>query len=506
MESSSIQAKRLSSLLTSNKRDAVSPSMQVIHRAQRSLTDIKISRRDLDLSTLSAALSRPKIACSKHGHQKTTEDDGMTRIYDIEHFGMLDRHKSNRSIHRQNRLTQSNRSLTNSLRSSVKPNASLSYPRVLLGKSDFIAEKEESKYKGDNYEDEVPQRSFNKSRMIGLVPAQPNPLDLNPTRKDKVVIKFSDIYKMMGERPISTEKHDNKRNSIMRKKVDKPLVNKFDIQNLMQGIGNFAERRFKIPKVTSVIETIRKNSNHMLCRVSRALQGYRNIDELHVTLEGQKPHLSSLFINRLGGQFHKTQLDLIYDFFFDRKSMIKPTVQLSASSMIREMFKSKDHEILMDVERKQIAYLDEKINTDPFSLEVVVELYFSKHFEHIDEQLNLFSQATEMFLRLVTEAKSLYFGYLSEKCNNQLKMHLDKTTTLKYLTSQSDLKTFATIRAGMDDQSIFMAGIKRGLGFDWVKGRGIERGGDMGNRITKEEKMFNKRLNTILEDMRSICK
>lgn len=450
----------------------------------------------------------PKIECVKHGHARSIDID-TKKADDSNMFDMNDRHKSDAKVMM---MIDSRRasSINHSAVFDVSSDRGYLNKDILCSGKDLVESREENKSKVDE-SGKIDKREKKKcgsyrSQSIGIYPQLLNPLDINPTRSDKVTIKFGDIYKLMGDRPISSEKSfQRKPNNLNRKRPGLPK-DKFSIHKIMQGLGNFAERKIKIPKVTSVIDIIRRNSNHMLCRVMKAMKGYRNIEELQVTLEGQKPQLSSMFSNRLGGQFNRQQLDHIRGFFFDAKGMIKPTLQLSASSILRELFKLKEDQILMDVEKKQIAYLNEKINEDPFSLEIIVQLYMSKHHDHSDEGLELFPQATEMFLRLLTEAKSLYFGYLSEKCNKRLKSHIDKTTELKYLVGQSDLKEFVKIRAGTDDQAVFLAGIKRGLGIDWAKGRGIDRGGEMGESITDEEKMFNKKLKSIIENMREICK
>lgn len=462
--------------------------------------EIKKNKKKFDQELFVSFMSKPKLPCARH----CRVDDSQSQLQPSESVmaNMSDRHKSNVTLKKHN--SNSMRQLKTILNSEASGRLnSRSSSRVNYSEVVHVTEKEEVP---PDLIEESPQKDKKanhiKNRVINLDYLD-NPLSVNPTRKKEPVIKFSDIYKLLGHpRPLSNSKSHHS-NTVRRSTIVQARKSFFNSLNLPTAT-RLAERKQHNPKLTSIVELIRNNGNHLLCRLTNSLKAYHNIEEWTLTLEGQKPQFTNILSNRLGGQFSKAQLDLISEFFFDSKGMVKPTLQLSSYHMVKVIFKPKEDEILMDVDKRQIQTLQDNMISDPTSLELIVGLYYSKHFDHDDNQLELFTPATNIFLRLLTEAKTTYYGHLSEKCSNKLQQCVDRTKELKFLAKQKDLKTFSIVRAGLDDDTVFLGGVKKGLGIDWFKGRGIDRGGDMGERITEEEKDFNRKIKDMVNNLRSI--
>ena len=465
--------------------------------------EYKKEKKKFDLDLISSIMSKPKQPCAKHPPPPDLSESNVLASESL--MAMSDRHKSIPTFERQKpkKLTSMKLLTLNNSPKSLRNSISK------INNSEILNVLEKEEIPGDFLEEETEKakrEEFKSSRVINLDLCD-DPLALNPSRKKDPVIRFSDIYKLLGQpRPVSNSKSipSVKRSSTIGQSR-KSLFNMLSLASIQPGIRQ-NDRRHQAPKLTSITELIRNNSNHLLCRLTNALKAYHNIEEWAVTLEGQKPQFSNILSNKLGGQFSKLQMDLISEFFFTEKGLIRATALLSAQNMVKVLFKIKEDEILMDADKKQIAYLQDRISSDPSNLELIIGLYYSAHFSHDDQQLELFAPATNIFLRLLTEAKATYYAHLSDKCSKKLFECVDRTKVLKYLTKQKDLKTFAVVRAGLDDDAQFLTGIKKGLGLDWFKGRGIDRGGDMGGHITEEEKEFNRKLKGILNDMRGICK
>lgn len=468
--------------------------------------DIKKSRRQFDLDLFSNVMSKPKQPCAKHSPKADMSTSNLQASESV-FADMSDRHKSDYTLKKHN--SKSLRQLYHVL-DPLKDKANNSQSRSKIMHSDIsqVFEKEEIPI---DLVDEEPAKKKQKkiseanrpNRIINLDYLE-NPLEMNPTRKKDPVIKFSDIYKLLGHsRPMSNTKSQPSATIRKRSTLAQSRKSIFLGLNLPSNT-RLAERRHQAPKLTSVVEMIRNNPFHLLSRVNKCLMSYNNIEEWKLTLEGQKPQFSNLLSNRLGGQFSKAQLDLISGFYFDEKNLVKPTAQLSAAHMLRVLYRQRQDEILMDAEKKSLAYLLESMENDPVGLELLVALNYSKHFEHDDLQLELFPQATNIFLRLLTEAKATFYGHLSDRCSLKLKQCINRTKEIKYLEKQKDLKTFSIIRAGLDDDSVFLSAVKKGLGFDGFKGRGIERGGEMGERITEEDKEFNKSIKGMVNHLRNL--
>lgn len=470
----------------------------------KSVIDGEGRSRQVDLSNLSSMLSKPKKVCLKHGHDCSPGNEPRLLLSSLE---MIDRHRSSRSLlNSKVEESRSRRSVAmKKHRTDRSLPGSIDDSQANIMPLDFVMD--------DSLVDsnirvgrKTKKHRYSKSnRCLNDLKPLPDPLAVNPSRSTEAAVRFGQALVSLGQKSLPTEASYHKAPMKSKSLVKNDSV-KLPQALKAAGLGP-STRRNKGPPVHTVIDVIRKNGNHMLCRLTQSLKFFRNILDLHQTLEGQKEHLSHIFLNRLEGQFSKKQLDLCYSLFFDGKSMLKPTLQLTSTAILAQLFVQREDQILMDVERRQLMYLKDKMaDTDnSCSIELIVELYYSRHFHHDDEQLEVFPHATDMFMRLITEAKSLYYGYLSSKSQAKIQGVVNKTTELRYLRGQSDLQDYFLVRAGKDFHSVFLKSMKRGLGIDRFKGRGIDRGGEMGEGITKEEKLFNRKLKDIIEDLREVC-
>lgn len=424
--------------------------------------------------------------------------------------GMSDRHRSTATL--QKSIYRTQRSLEQLLKTQPKDTNNSSFAKSRISSLDInkVFDKE------DVVRNTVPYSALKKTkkenkqtkkRVINLS-LQDDPLALNPTRKKHPALKFSDVYKLMGHaRPQSGIADHHHAPAHERKTEFNPRKSIYVALQRPSTPPQSTKVKNLSPGVASLIEIVKKDKNHILCRLVEVLKSYQNIEEWASTLEGQRPQFSIFLMNKLGGQFSRSQMELIAELFFEpKKQQMKLTRELSPLHMLKVLFKQKEDMILMKAEKKQIAYLNETMQQDPMSLEVIVGLYFSPHFTHDNQQIELFGPATDIFLRMLTEAKAAYYGHLSNKCSKKLQQCVDRTKEIKYLAKQRDLKTFALVRAGMDDDAKFLAGIKRGLGVDYFKGHGIDRDRDVGEGITKEEQEFNNKIREMVDNMREICK
>lgn len=250
------------------------------------------------------------------------------------------------------------------------------------------------------------------------------------------------------------------------------------------------------------------DESHKLMKLARTLEPFENIEEWKKSLEGQRPQMGDRLFRKLASQFPKRDLDLIREFFFvDEETVIRPIEELYAARLLRLIFAFRTQDILMDKDRKAIAHINEVWARNPASPDLILDLSMNKNFDCNHERLELFPKAAVVFFRLLTDAKCMYFHFLSDKVRNGLQKTLNRAGVTKLLQEPMATEKSIINRANNVPEDKFIGIILRGLGREQPEiGTSGSTGPDWGKRVSPEEKMFNENLREMLSDMRGLAK